>query len=155
MIDDLTRSILEQRDNIENQRNREIKSNEESYIKRLEQENQAYKEAIKRCYTPEEIDFEIMSVKAELEAEKDINNNLHKTIDKLRVNLYETQQENTQLKSVLKEIREYIKTKPLYEEEYDYNYDDELYLSDINSEKAEEELLEIIDKGLGEKEVSK
>ena len=44
MIDDLTRSILEQRDNIENQRNREIKSNEKSYIKRLEQENQQLKD---------------------------------------------------------------------------------------------------------------
>ena len=46
MIDDLTRSVLEQRDNIENQRNREIKSNEESYIKRLEQENNQLKEVI-------------------------------------------------------------------------------------------------------------
>ena len=142
MIDDLTRSILEQRDNIENQRNREIKSNEESYIKRLEQENQAYKEAIKRCYTPEEIDFEIMSVKAELEAEKDINNNLHKTIDKLRVNLYETQQENTQLKSVLKEIREeIIKDR---NKKYGSLEKKSFYCSKTNK------LLEIIDKGIGE-----
>lgn len=40
MIDDLTRSILEQRDNIENQRNRELNSN----IKHLQQENQELKE---------------------------------------------------------------------------------------------------------------
>lgn len=39
MIDDLTRSVLEQRDNIENQRNKELNSNRESYIKQLEKEN--------------------------------------------------------------------------------------------------------------------
>ena len=44
MYDDLTRSILEQRDNIENQRNREIRANEESYIKRLEKENKELKQ---------------------------------------------------------------------------------------------------------------
>lgn len=51
MIDDLTRNILEQRDNIENQRNREIKSNEKSYttedlllfIDKLRRENKQLK----------------------------------------------------------------------------------------------------------------
>ena len=37
MLDDLTRSVLEQRNNIENQRNRELNSNREHYIKQLEQ----------------------------------------------------------------------------------------------------------------------
>lgn len=108
MMDDLTRNVLEQRDNIENQRNRELNSNREEYIKQLQQENQALKNTIKRCYTPEEIDFEIMPVKAELQAEKDINNNLHKTIDKLRVNLYEIQQENKQLKDRINKAIDYI-----------------------------------------------
>lgn len=56
MIDDLTRSILEQRDNIENQRNREIKSNEKSYttedlllfIDKLRRENKQLKEKIEQ-----------------------------------------------------------------------------------------------------------
>lgn len=74
----------------------------------LQLENQAYKEAIKRCYTPEEIDFEIMSVKAELEAEKDINNNLHKKIDKLRVNLYETQQDKDNLQNQIDKALNFI-----------------------------------------------
>ena len=43
MIDDLTRNVLEQRDNIENQRNRELNSNREAYIKQLQQENQELK----------------------------------------------------------------------------------------------------------------
>ena len=77
----------------------------------LLEENQAYKEAIKRCYTPEEIDFEIMIVKAELAAEKDINNNLHKTIDKLRVNLYETQQERDKYKDVINKAQEFIRNE--------------------------------------------
>lgn len=46
MVDDLTRSILEQRDNIENQRNKEINSNREYYIKKLENKIQQYKEVI-------------------------------------------------------------------------------------------------------------
>lgn len=37
MIDDLTRNILEQRTNIENQNNRTLNSNREHYIKQLEQ----------------------------------------------------------------------------------------------------------------------
>lgn len=37
MIDDLTRNILEQRTNIENQNNRILNSNREHYIKQLEQ----------------------------------------------------------------------------------------------------------------------
>ena len=120
----------------------DVQENIIKIIKQLEQENQAYKEAIKRCYTPEEIDFEIMPVKAELEAEKDINNNLHKTIDKLRVNLYETQQENTQLKSVLKEIREYI-------EKHKFAYENPLTRNIYNVSRCDE-VLEIIDKGIGE-----
>ena len=46
MIDDLTRSILEQRDNIENQRNKELNSNKEYYIKKLENKVQQLKEVI-------------------------------------------------------------------------------------------------------------
>ena len=44
MIDDLTRSVLEQRDNIENQRNRELNSNREHYIKQLENKIQQLKD---------------------------------------------------------------------------------------------------------------
>lgn len=44
MIDDLTRSILEQRDNIENQRNKELNSNREYYIKKLENKIQQLKD---------------------------------------------------------------------------------------------------------------
>lgn len=38
MIDGITRDILEQRDNIENQRNREFNSNREALIKKQEKE---------------------------------------------------------------------------------------------------------------------
>ena len=46
MIDSLTRNVLEQRDNIENQRNRELNSNREAYIKQLQQENKQLKDLI-------------------------------------------------------------------------------------------------------------
>lgn len=111
-----------------NDYNFEIYGNEakilNKYISNLQSENKQLKEAIKRCCTQEEVDFEIMPVKAELEAEKDSNNNLHKTIDKLRVNLYEIQQENQQLKEensrlkikcrkIKKELKEEIKVLEL------------------------------------------
>lgn len=67
------------------------------------------------------------------------------------------QQENKQLKEKLeasekarKEAIEYIKNNPLYEEEYDYNYDDELELLGINSNQAEYDLLDILDIDKGE-----
>ena len=46
MMDDLTRNVLEQRDNIENQRNRELNSNREEYIKQLQQENEQLKKQL-------------------------------------------------------------------------------------------------------------
>lgn len=51
-----------------------------------------------------------------------------------------------------KEAIEYIKNNPLYEEEYDYDYNDELELLGINSNQAEYDLLDILDI---EKEMSK
>lgn len=49
-----------------------------------------------------------------------------------------------------KEAIEYIKNNQLYEEEYDYNYDDELELLGINSNQAENDLLDILDIDKGE-----
>lgn len=83
----------------------------QKYIDELLQENKQLKEVIKRCYTQEEVDFEIMPVKAELEAEKDSNNNLHKTIDKLRVNLYEIQQDKDNLQNRIDKAIELLKEK--------------------------------------------
>ena len=105
----------------------------EEYISNLQSENKQLKEAIKRCYTQEEVDFEIMPVKAELEAEKDSNNNLHKTIDKLRVNLYEIQQDKDNLQNRTDNAIEYInkfediKAYYSYEENgyEEYNYDED------------------------------
>lgn len=46
MSDDLTMAVLEERDNIENLRNRELNSNREAYIKQLEQKNKQLKDRI-------------------------------------------------------------------------------------------------------------
>lgn len=48
--------------------------------------------------------------------------------------------------NVLDEIREYIENNSLYEEEYDYDYEETMYLSGISDEKAKEDLLQILDK---------
>ena len=66
-------------------------------------------------------------------------------------NVFDLIRENQELKEQLeasekarKEAIEYIKNNPLYEEEYDYNYDDELELLGINSNQAECDLLDIL-----------
>ena len=51
-----------------------------------------------------------------------------------------------QYKSVLDEIREYIEHKSLYEEEYDYDYEENMYLSGLSDEKAKDDILQILDK---------
>lgn len=80
---------------------------------KLQQENQQLKEVFEKSYTSEQLDFAVNEVKEELKAEKDITNNLHKTIDKLRVSLYETQQQRDLYKEVIEEVREEFK-KSLY-----------------------------------------
>lgn len=87
MIDDLTRNILEQRDNIENQRNREVKSNEENYIKRLEQENKQLKEKVGEL---------TQSLNEQMKLTNEENLDCSKYAIK-----------NNQLKEVIEEVREY------------------------------------------------
>lgn len=53
-------------------------------------------------------------------------------------------EENQQLKDRIDKAIEYIENNSLYEKEYDYDYDDNLELSNISDSEAKEELLNIL-----------
>ena len=47
-------------------------------------------------------------------------------------------------KEVIDKAKEYIENNPLYEEEYDYDYEENSYLSGIDDETAKKDLLKIL-----------
>ena len=49
---------------------------------------------------------------------------------------------------IIREAREYVENHSLYEEEYDYDYEENIYLSGIDDETAKKELLEILDRNV-------
>lgn len=53
-------------------------------------------------------------------------------------------------KSIIKEVREYIENNTLYEQDYDYDYEENLVEGLPSDEKAKQDLLEILDKVGGE-----
>ena len=50
----------------------------------------------------------------------------------------------TNLNERIDKAIEYIENHSLYEEEYDYDYEENSYLSSIDDEKAKKDLLEIL-----------
>lgn len=52
--------------------------------------------------------------------------------------------ENQQLKDKINKAVEYIENNSLYDEEYDYNYEEEMYLSGIDDEVAKKDLLSLL-----------
>lgn len=91
---------------------------------------------------------ENQQLKQKYEMQKDSNKLLCKAItcDDCDCKVCEAHIQNIKYKSVLDEIREYIEHKSLYEEEYDYDYEENMYLSGISDEKAKEDILQILDK---------
>ena len=53
-------------------------------------------------------------------------------------------QENQRLQERINIAIEYIENNPLYEEEYDYDYEENSYLSGIDDETAKKDLLKIL-----------
>lgn len=53
---------------------------------------------------------------------------------------------NAELHSIIKEVREYIENNSLYEEDYDYDYEENLVVGSPSDESARKILLEILDK---------
>ena len=58
------------------------------------------------------------------------------------------EQENKKYKEVIDKAIEYIENNSLYEEEYDYDYEENSYLSGIDDETAKKDLLKILRGGI-------
>ena len=54
------------------------------------------------------------------------------------------QQENQKYKEVIDKAIKYLENNSLYEEEYDYDYEENSYLSGIDDETAKKDLLKIL-----------
>ena len=67
-----------------------------------------------------------------------------RTMELLQV---ETSKEVLELKSRIGKAIKYIKNHSLYEEEYDYDCEENIYLSGINDEVAKEDLLHLLKGG--------
>lgn len=52
-----------------------------------------------------------------------------------------------QKENIIKEVREYIENNDLYEQDYDYDYEENLVLGPPSDETARKILLEILNKG--------
>ena len=60
------------------------------------------------------------------------------------------EKENQELKEAIDKAIEYIENNSLYEEEYDYDYEENSYLSGIDDETAKKDLLKILRGGINE-----
>ena len=60
--------------------------------------------------------------------------------------LVEFMKENKRLHSIIKEVREYIENNSLYEQDYDYDYEENLVEYPPSDEQARKDILEILDK---------
>ena len=76
--------------------------------------------------------------------DKNALNELIGYYDGLKQGIEELQQENKKYKEVIDKAKEYIENNPLYEEEYDYDYEENSYLSGIDDETAKKDLLKIL-----------
>lgn len=69
---------------------------------------------------------------------------MRKTLCKEEFKNCEIVKENEKLRKVLNEVKKYVEENELYECEYDYDYEENMYLSGITDEYAKKELLEIL-----------
>ena len=58
---------------------------------------------------------------------------------------FELEDKTKKQKEVLDKIKEYIENNSLYEEEYDYDYEENIYLSGIDDKQAKKDILELLE----------
>ena len=75
-----------------------------------------------------------------------INSHFNQTNYAMKLEKYalKLHKENSQLKDRINKAVEYIENNSLYDEEYDYNYEEEIYLSGIDDEVAKKDLLSLL-----------
>ncbi len=71
----------------------------------------------------------------------------NKIMGKERKIIEELVNENIKLHNIIKEAREYIENNSLYEQDYDYDYEENLVEYPPSDEQAKKDILEILDKG--------
>lgn len=64
--------------------------------------------------------------------------------DELFNELINWREESKQLQQKINKAIEYIENNPLYEEEYDYDYEENSYLSGVSDEIAKKDILNIL-----------
>ena len=69
----------------------------------------------------------------------------NRTIDEIRKNETVLINELKQKEDIINKAKEYISNNSLYEEEYDYDYEENIYLSGIHDDDVRRILLEILD----------
>ena len=70
----------------------------------------------------------------------------NRTIEQIRDNETRLIKELIQKENIIKEVREYIENNDLYEQDYDYDYEENLVVGPPSDETVRKILLEILDK---------
>ena len=78
-------------------------------------------------------------MKEEIERKKEVINGMIENEEKYNLEIIK-------LKSIIKEVREYIENNSLYEQDYDYDYEENLYEYPPSDEQARKDILSILDK---------
>lgn len=78
--------------------------------------------------------------------DKEYFEKLDERIEKVNNYVQVQKQEIERLQNIIKEVREYIENNSLYEQDYDYDYEENLYEYPPNDEQARKDILEILDK---------
>ncbi len=71
----------------------------------------------------------------------------YKTIKQLSEENSKLQNQLQQKENIIKEVREYIENNSLYEQDYDYDYEENLDEYPPSDEQAKKDILAILDKG--------
>ena len=75
----------------------------------------------------------------EIERQKEVINGMIENEEKYNLEIIK-------LHSIIKEVREYIENNSLYEQDYDYDYEENLVEYPPSDEQAKKDILEILEK---------
>ena len=87
-----------------------------------------------------EMDKRLDEREQEIENQKEVINGMIENEEKYLLEI-------NKLKSIINEVREYIENNNLYEQDYDYDYEENLVVGPPSDETARKILLQILDKG--------
>ena len=86
-----------------------------------------------------EMDKRLDEREQEIENQKEVINGMIENEEKYLLEI-------NKLKSIINEVREYIENNNLYEQDYDYDYEENLVVGPPSDEQARKDILEILDK---------